>query len=98
MILLMTLATYGSRFLPFVVLRNKRIKGFIKDFIELVPVALLAALVIPDLVISAENTFNFYNPFLLAGICTFVFALRVNNLFLSVMFGMFVFWGFDKII
>ncbi|HHV63709.1 MAG TPA: AzlD domain-containing protein [Peptococcaceae bacterium] len=97
-IVIMTAVTYGARVLPFLLFRNKRISGVLKSFIELVPVALLAALVIPELILTPTNEFTFINPFLLTGICTFIFARRVSNLFLVVLFGMVVYWGFDKII
>ncbi|NLI91737.1 MAG: AzlD domain-containing protein [Peptococcaceae bacterium] len=98
MILMMTGVTYGARVLPFFLFREKEIGGWLKTFIQLVPVALLAALVIPEFVLLPDNHFSLLNPFLFAGICTFIFARRVPNLFLSVLFGMIVFWGLDKII
>lgn len=97
-IIFMTLVTYGARVLPFVLFRKKKIGGIVKSFIQLVPVALLAALVVPEFVLSQDNRFSLVNPFLLAGICTFVFARKIPNLFLSVLFGMLAYWGFDKII
>lgn len=98
MILVMTAATYGARVLPLVLLRNKEMKGIFKSFVQLVPVALLAALVIPEFFISSDNSLTLLNPFLLTGLLTFLFAKKVPNLFLSVLFGMIVYWGFDKII
>ncbi len=97
-ILVMAAVTYGARVLPFLLLRNKQIGGVLKSFIQLVPVALLAALVIPEFVLYQENDFTFLNPYLLAGISTFIFARKVPNLLMSVLFGMVVYWGFDKII
>lgn len=97
-IIFMTVVTYGARVIPFILFRNIKIAGVGKSFITLVPVALLAALVIPELVLSSENSFNVVNPFLVAGVCTFVFARRVPNMFYSIIFGMIVFWGVDKII
>lgn len=98
MILMMTAATYGARVLPFAVFRNKEISGWLKSFIQLVPVALLAALVIPEFVLTPDNRFSILNPYLLSGVCTFFFARKVPNLFLTVLFGMLVYWGLDKII
>lgn len=97
-ILFMTAVTYGARVIPFILFRNISLGGFWKSFITLVPVTLLAALVIPELIISPENSIRLLNPFLIAGICTFIFARRVSNLFYSILFGMIVFWGVDKII
>ncbi len=97
-IMLMAAVTYGARVLPFLLFRNKKIDGFLKSFIQLIPVALLATLVIPELILSSNNDLTLYNPFLLTGILTFIFAKILPNLFLSVLFGMIVFWGFAKII
>lgn len=91
-IILMMAATYGSRVLPLLIFKGRQVKGYAKEFIEAVPVALLAALVIPELVMpSGAFTFE-RNPYLWAGVLTFIFAKRIPNLFLGVTFGMFVFW------
>mgnify|MGYP000897090984 FL=1 len=97
-ILVMAAATYGARALPFLLFRNKQMRGFVKSFVELVPVALLAALVIPELFITADNGLELINPFLLAGISTFLLARKLPNLFVCVLFGMIAYWGFAKII
>jgi len=97
-ILLMTAVTYGARVIPFILLRNKKLDGILKNFIQLVPVALLAALVLPELFLNAENEISIFSPYLFAGICTFIFARIVPNLFLTVLVGMISYWGFDKII
>lgn len=96
-ILLMTLATYASRLLPFLFLKGRKVEGISKEFIELVPVALLAALVIPELLMPEGTMKGFSNPYLWTGILTFVFAKKVPNLFFSVVFGMVVFWALSAI-
>lgn len=95
-ILLMTLVTYGSRVLPFLLFKGKNVQGFARNFIELVPIALLAALVIPELVTPGGSIAVIHNPYLWAGILTFLFARRIPNLFLGILFGMIIFWGLDK--
>ena len=97
-ILLMTLVTYGSRVLPFLLFKGKNVQGFARDFIELVPIALLAALVIPELVIPGGSIVLVHNPFLWTGALMFVFSKFVPNLFLGIVFGMTVFWGLDKLL
>ena len=98
-ILIMSVVTYGARVMPFLLFRRMNIKGIPRIFITLVPVALLAALVVPELLIPPEEGgIQLMNPFLLAGILTFIFARMVPNLFYSILFGMVVFWGLDKII
>ncbi len=97
-ILLMTVVTYGSRVVPFLLFKGKNVQGFARDFIELVPIALLAALVIPELVTPSGSIVIMHNPFLWAGVLTFIFSKLVPNLFLGIMFGMTVFWGLDKLL
>jgi len=97
-ILLMTLATYGARVLPFLLFKGKNVQGFVRDFIELVPIALLAALVIPELVTPKGSVEIIHNPHLWAGVLTFLFAKFVPNLFMGIIFGMGVFWGLDKLL
>jgi len=97
-ILLMTLVTYGARVLPFLLFKGNNVQGFARDFIELVPIALLAALVIPELVTPSGSIVIIHNPFLWAGLLTFVFSRFVPNLFLGIMFGMTMFWGLDKLL
>ena len=97
-IALMTLVTYGSRVLPFLLFKGENVQGFARDFIELVPIALLAALVIPELVTPNGSIVIIHNPFLWAGVLTFLFARLVPNLFLGIIFGMSVFWGLDKLL
>lgn len=97
-ILLMTLVTYGSRVLPFLLFKGKNVQGFARDFIELVPIALLAALVIPELITPKGSIVLIHNPFLWTGALMFVFSKYVPNLFLGIVFGMVAFWGLDKIL
>ena len=97
-IALMTLVTYGSRVFPFLLFKGKNVQGFTRDFIELVPIALLAALVIPELVIPEGSIVLIHNPFLWTGALMFVFSKFVPNLFLGIIFGMTAFWGLDKLL
>lgn len=97
-IFLMTIVTYGSRVLPFLLFKGKNVQGFARDFIELIPISLLAALVIPELVTPSGSIVIIHNPFLWAGCLTFLFARFVPNLFLGIIFGMTVFWGLDKLL
>lgn len=94
----MTLVTYGSRVLPFLLFKGKNVQGFARDFIELVPIALLAALVIPELLTPGQTVVILHNPYLWAGVFTFLFSRFVPNLFLGIVFGMTVFWGLDRIL
>ena len=97
-IVIMTVVTYGSRVLPMLLLKGRQIDGLAKEFIQLVPVALLAALVVPELVMPGGGGVVglSHNSHLWAVVLTFIFAKYVPNLFLAVFFGMIVYWGIDK--
>lgn len=97
-IFLMTIVTYGSRVLPFLLFKGKNVQGFARDFIELVPIALLAALVIPELVTPGGTIVLIHNPFLWTGVLMFIFSKVVPNLFLGIVFGMVTFWGLDRLL
>jgi len=96
-IVVMALVTYGARALPFFLFKGRETEGFAREFIELVPVALLASLVVPELIMPGGTLGVMRNPFLWAGVLTFLFARFVPNLFLGVSFGMALYWALDKL-
>jgi len=77
--------------------KGNNVQGFVRDFIELVPIALLAALVIPELVTPQGSIVIIHNPYLWAGVLTFIFARFVPNLFLGIVFGMILFWVLNRL-
>lgn len=89
----MALVTYFSRELPFVVLKGKKLKPAIVEWLGFIPVAVLSALLIPALLTDGDGkniNISFSNYYLIAGISTFVFGYFVKNLFLVIIFGIIV--------
>lgn len=86
----MAAVTYFSRELPFVILKGRKLKPEIVEWMGYVPVAVLSALLIPALIMdSSTNTIfiSFDNLFLITGIMTFIFGLLIKNLFAVIIFG-----------
>ena len=86
----MAAVTYFSRELPFVILKGKKLNSSIVEWNGYVPIAVLAALLIPALLIDGESKKLFIsldNLFLVAGIFTFLFGIFIKNLFAVIIFG-----------
>ena len=86
----MAAVTYFSRELPFVILKGKKLKPAIVEWMGYIPIAVLAALLIPALLIDSESNklfISFDNLFLITGILTFLFGLFIKNLFAVIIFG-----------
>jgi len=88
-ILGMGLVTYLPRVLPVVLLSSKSIPPILESWLQLVPVAVLAALVAPSLLVEdAQLALHSDNLFLWASFPTLFVAWRTKNLFASVVVGM----------
>lgn len=86
----MAVVTYFSRELPFIILKGKKLKPAIVEWLGYIPVAVLSALLIPELLIddnSKHINISLSNFYLVAGVLTFIFGYFVKNLFLVIIFG-----------
>lgn len=89
----MGLVTYLPRMLPLVVLANRKLPQGVVDWLGLIPVAILSALVAPGLFAdSATRSFSFGRPELLVAIPTLVFASKTRSLGGTVVVGMLLYW------
>ena len=88
-ILGMGLVTYLPRLLPVWVLSSRNLPEVVVDWLRYVPPAVLAALLIPSLLLK-ETTLDIStdNLFLIAAIPTFFVAWKTRSLFASVVTGM----------
>jgi 4-azaleucine resistance transporter AzlC len=94
LIICMGIVTYLPRLLPLVALSRRRLPGWFTEWLELIPVAILSALIAPILFASAEpRSFCFGKPELLAAVPTLLFALKTRSLAGTVMVGMLCYWG-----
>ena len=85
----MSLVTYLPRLLPAWFLRGRELAPFLVAWLRYVPVAVLAALLIPSLLVSdGEFNFTWNNLYLWAALpCVFI-AWKWKSLFGTVLAGM----------
>lgn len=88
----MGLVTYLPRLLPLFFLSQKQLPQWLIDWLELIPVAILAALLAPSLVIDDASRIDLLRPEFWVAIPTFLFALRTKSLGGTVLVGMILFW------
>jgi branched-subunit amino acid transport protein len=87
----MNLVTYIPRLLPVWALASKSLPKVIVDWLRYVPVAVLAAMLLPSLLVSDGRVdLTPSNMFLWAAIPTLVVAWKRRSLFGSVVVGMLV--------
>ncbi len=85
--------TYLPRALPLLALARRRLPQGLVDWLGLIPVALLAALIAPILFADgATRTLTLGRPELLAALPTFLFAWKTRSLGGTVLVGMACFW------
>ena len=89
----MGLVTYLPRALPLLYLAHKQLPQWLIDWLSLIPVAILSALLAPSLFTeSAARSFEFGKPELLVAIPTLIFALKTRSLGGTVLVGMILYW------
>jgi len=94
LVLCMGAVTYLPRMLPLVALSRRRLPAWFSEWLELIPAAILSALIAPILLTSAEpRAFCLGKPELLAAVPTLLCALRTRSLAGTVIVGMVCYWG-----
>jgi len=89
----MSLVTYLPRALPLLYLAHKKMPQWLIDWLSLIPVAILSALIAPALFTdAATRTFAFGKLELLVAIPTMLFSLKTRSLGGTVLVGMLLYW------
>ncbi len=89
----MGLVTYLPRALPLLYLAHKQLPQWLVDWLSLIPVAILSALLAPSLFAdSTTRNFDIGKPELLVAIPTLIFALKTRSLGGTVLVGMLLYW------
>ena len=85
----MMLVTYLPRMLPLVLLSKLDIPPLVLSWLKYIPIAVLASLLAPELLIS-NGTLNLSlnNNLLIAAVPAFLTAFKTKNLFYTVFIGM----------
>jgi branched-subunit amino acid transport protein len=98
LVLGMGLVTYVPRWLPLYFLTRYRLSGFFVEWLELIPVSILSALLLPALVSSGNpRQLDMWRPEMWVAIPTFIFALWTKSLGGTVVVGMLFFWVTGKL-
>jgi branched-subunit amino acid transport protein len=88
----MGFVTYLPRLLPLFFLSQRQLPQWLVEWLELIPVAILAALLAPSLVIDDTSRIDLLRPEFWVAIPTFLFAVRTKSLGGTVLVGMVLFW------
>ncbi|RII30179.1 MAG: AzlD domain-containing protein [Geobacter sp.] len=92
--LAMGAVTYLPRMLPLVMLSRRQLPVWLGEWLEMIPVAILSALIAPALLTqSAPRTIVLGKPELWAALPTLLFALKTRSLAGTVLVGMLCYWG-----
>ena len=92
-ILGMGLVTFLPRWVPLVFLSRRNLPRWLVEWLDLIPAAILSALLLPELVTSGTpRHMVLWQPQLWVAIPTFLFALKTKSLGGTVVIGMALFW------
>lgn len=93
LILGMGVVTFLPRWFPLFFLSGKRVPKRVEEWLDLIPVAILSALLLPELVTSADpRCFDILNLKFAVAIPTLLFALKTKSLGGTIIVGMSLFW------
>jgi branched chain amino acid efflux pump len=93
LLLAMGLVTYLPRWLPLFFLSDRKLPNWFVEWLDLIPAAILSALLIPELVVTGEaRHLDLFTPELLVAIPTFIFASFTKSLGGTVVIGMILYW------
>jgi len=92
----MWFVTFVPRWLPIFLLSNRKLPKWLTQGLDMIPVALLSAIVFPTLFISGNNM-DFSRTELLAAAPTLVIAYTSRSLLGTILGGMLFYWMAGKI-
>jgi branched-subunit amino acid transport protein len=94
----MGLVTYIPRYLPLFFLAYRALPRWLIEWLDMIPVAILSALVFSELFISGSpRHLDLLQAKSLVAIPTVLVALRTRSLGWTVIFGMILFWLAERI-
>lgn len=94
----MGLVTYLPRWIPLFFLSRRELPAWFVEWLDLIPAAILSALLLPELVTTGDpRHITLWQPELLVAVPTFIFALRTKSLGGTVVAGMLLFWLTGKV-
>jgi branched-subunit amino acid transport protein len=94
----MGLVTYLPRWVPLFFLSRRELPAWFVEWLDLIPAAILSALLLPELVTTGvPRHMELWQPELLVAVPTFIFALKTRSLGGTVVAGMSLFWLIGKV-
>lgn len=99
LVLGMAIVTYLPRWLPVILLTQRNLPEWFVEWLNLIPVAILSALIFGELFVSSGSRhLDFLNTKSLAAIPTFLFAIKTKSLGGTVVLGMLLFWALERVL
>ncbi len=92
----MGLVTYLPRLLPLLALSGRSLPKWLIDWLDLIPAAILSALLAPSLITGGEPRVIQFRPELIVSVPVFLFAWKTKSLVGTVIIGMLLFWLVGK--
>jgi branched-subunit amino acid transport protein len=90
--------TYLPRLLPLVMLSRRTLPGWFAEWLELIPAAILSALIAPTLFAQADpRVFSFGKVELFAALPTLLCAFKTRSLAGTVIVGMLCYWSLKQV-
>ncbi|PIE70920.1 MAG: AzlD protein [Deltaproteobacteria bacterium] len=94
MVMGMGLVSFFPRWIPLFFLSQRQLPGWLVEWLELVPVSILSALLAPILLTTGSpRVFDPFSVELLVAVPTFVFAGFTKSLGGTILVGMLLYWG-----
>jgi branched-subunit amino acid transport protein len=89
--------TYLPRLLPLVMLSRRTLPGWFAEWLELIPVAILSALIAPTLFAQSDpRCLSLGKVEFFAALPTLLFAFKTRSLAGTVVVGMLTYWGLKQ--
>lgn len=93
----MGLVTYLPRWIPIFFLARRKPPDLLVEWLDLIPAAILSALLVPALVTGGTpRRIELWTPELIAAVPTFLFAIKTKSLGGTVLMGMGLYWLAEK--
>ena len=94
----MGLVTYLPRSIPLLALSQRKLPQWLVDWLELIPVAILASLLVPLLVTTEEpKAIELLKPELIVAIPLAFFAAKTKSMIGTIILGMLLFWAISMV-
>jgi branched-subunit amino acid transport protein len=93
----MGLVTYLPRWAPLLFLSERKLPRWLVEWLDLIPAAILGALVAPALLVTGEpRTLDLLRPEVAVAVPTLLLAWRTRSLAGTVVAGMGLYWLLDR--